>query len=318
MEILTSQDIPDGYSPTGEEQFTIFALFLFAMYDEENDEFILNNSNWLKSFVGPNLTKIGSSAFAYCENLIKVDFPAATVIGDFAFGGCDNLATINFPNVVTIGDAAFMRCQSLTTVDFPAAILIGERAFYGCDNLTTINFPVVTFIASYAFFALHENLTTVCFGTNFDEQTEIKFYNIVFWSNATKNANLILGENVLPLPDLDANTWQTMSGNPGTLAYTWKSINYVSIEETIKKHTVNILPNPTSNYFTLSFDLEKANNMRIVLLDLSGRELLHIYDGFTVEGNFTTTVDTEHLASGVYFLQILVDGKYTVAKVVVE
>jgi len=107
---------------------------------------------------------------------------------------------------------------------------------------------------------------------------------------------------------------------PETGFVTFGAVEYdeSSINELIKLNTVNIFPNPASNYFTVSFELEKANNMRIVLLDLSGRELLHIYDGFTVEGNFTTTVDTEHLASGVYFLQILIDGNIGVAKVIVE
>jgi len=46
--------------------------------------------------------------------------------------------------------------------------------------------------------------------------------------------------------------------------------------------------------------------------------LLLILDNFATVGNFTKAVNTENLASGIYFLKIFVDRKYTVAKVVVN
>ena len=69
---------------------------------------------------------------------------------------------------------------------------------------------------------------------------------------------------------------------------------------------------------TVTFDLEKSGNLKIILTDLSGRELFTVYDAFTVEGNFTQTFSTVNLPTGIYFLQILLDGKYTVAKIEVN
>ena len=57
--------------------------------------------------------------------------------------------------------------------------------------------------------------------------------------------------------------------------------------------------------------------MQISLLDLTGKEILEIHNDL-VEGIFSKTVNTEHFAKGVYFLKILVDGKYTIAKIVVN
>ena len=91
-----------------------------------------------------------------------------------------------------------------------------------------------------------------------------------------------------------------------------------SIEEIIKLGTVTILPNPTNSDFTVSFDVIKPSNMKIILLDLTGKKMLDIYDGFTVDGIFTTTVKTDNLPKGVYFLKILIDGNYTVEKIILE
>jgi len=93
---------------------------------------------------------------------------------------------------------------------------------------------------------------------------------------------------------------------------------YDSIEESIKFGLVSISPNPATDIFTVSFDVLKSNNLKITINDLSGRELFTVYDDFTVEGFFTRTFSTKNLPTGIYFLQILIDGKYTVAKVVVE
>ena len=58
--------------------------------------------------------------------------------------------------------------------------------------------------------------------------------------------------------------------------------------------------------------------MKIVLCDILGQELAQVYDGFTSEGLFIRTFNTEHLAKGVYFLKILLDGNIIVEKIVVE
>ena len=58
--------------------------------------------------------------------------------------------------------------------------------------------------------------------------------------------------------------------------------------------------------------------MKIVLCDVLGQELAEVYDGFTSNGLFTKTHNTEHLPKGVYFLKILLDGDIVVEKVIVE
>ena len=89
------------------------------------------------------------------------------------------------------------------------------------------------------------------------------------------------------------------------------------IEEIIKSG-VSILPNPASDAFTLSFDVLRSSNMQVVLTDLSGREVLQIYDNFVDAGLFSRIVKTENLARGAYFLQIRIAGNTLAERVVVE
>ena len=278
----------------------------------------------------PLLTNIESHTFSYCTTLTTVDMPLLTSIGNGAFASCHNLKTISLPKVISVGGSAFHSCWALVSVDIPEVTTIGNGSFAGCSALTAVNFPKVETIGTFAFTSC-PNLKTISFGTGFETETKINFSVAAFGGTfdsgsvistgaiSTPDIDLILGENVLPLPNLTAMTWQDTVGDGTGAPYVWKNITvYSSIEETIKKRTVNIFPNPAVSAFTVSFELEKSCNMKIVLSDILGQELIQIYDGFATVGTFTRTVNTEHLAKGIYFLKILIDGKYTVEKIVVE
>ena len=71
-----------------------------------------------------------------------------------------------------------------------------------------------------------------------------------------------------------------------------------------------IFPNPTSDYFTVNFELEKAGNMKIILRDILGKEIFEIFNGFVSEGFFTKTVKLSQLSKGIYYLQIS-DGTFS-------
>jgi len=108
---------------------------------------------------------------------------------------------------------------------------------------------------------------------------------------------------------------------PDTGFVTFGAVEYDanSVKELIRLLlTINVFPNPTSDYFNVSFELEKANNIRITLLDLTGKEVLEIFNDFTAEGVFSKTINTENFVKGVYFLQILIEGKYTTKKIIIN
>ena len=102
-----------------------------------------------------NVTAIGVSAFARCDNLTNVSMPESiNYIGDYAFESCYNLNNITIPNnVTTIGRMSFSSCESFSEVIIPNNVItIGNSAFIGCYN--TLNITIgenVTTIGNRAF-----------------------------------------------------------------------------------------------------------------------------------------------------------------------
>lgn len=113
-----------------------------------------------------SLTRIGSSAFFYCEKLHDVNIPMdcnLMNIGNSAFGHCTSLSKIAIPSsVINIGANAFHECSMLTDVIISEGVIsigyeafratalteilipksvavIGNRVFNECEILTEIN-----------------------------------------------------------------------------------------------------------------------------------------------------------------------------------
>ena len=91
---------------------------------------------------GKPVTKIGNSAFYYCEKLAYVSIPdSVTSIGACAFDGCA-LEELTIPDGVTeIGTSAFDGCHSLRSVTLGSDVTsLARRSFAYCTNLTSIVF----------------------------------------------------------------------------------------------------------------------------------------------------------------------------------
>lgn len=106
---------------------------------------------------GGNITAIGDSAFAYCEELENFSLPTnLTEIGENAFNGCRDITTIVIPSGVNeIKAQTFLNAVSLTTVTLHENVTkLGTASFRNCGELTTINgFTNVTEIGSAVFSA---------------------------------------------------------------------------------------------------------------------------------------------------------------------
>ena len=90
---------------------------------------------------GLPVTRIGSSAFMWCTNLLLVNIPdSVTEIDSEAFYGCSRLPGITIPDSVTkIGVCAFFRCSCLASLTIPDSVTeISIYAFYGCSWLESI------------------------------------------------------------------------------------------------------------------------------------------------------------------------------------
>ena len=80
----------------------------------------------------------------------------------------------------------------------------------------------------------------------------------------------------------------------------------------------NVSPNPASDLFTLSYELDKAQAVNVALFDITGRKVRQLITKQQVAGTHSTTVNAKELSAGVYLLRIQVGNQLTTQKVVIE
>lgn len=64
-------------------------------------------------------------------------------------------------------------------------------------------------------------------------------------------------------------------------------------------------PNPFNPVTNIKFSIPKSGLVKIVLYDISGKELLNIVDEFKAAGNYNVDFNASSLASGVYFYKLI-------------
>lgn len=123
----------------------------------------------IKTFVMPNsVTKVGDSAFYWCNKMTSVTFSAnLRTMGSSAFYNCTKLTSITLPDTLeSIGASALANCSSLGEVRLPDNVgftALPEKLFNGDTLLKTTNIgslPHLTSIGSQAFLGTGvENIT---------------------------------------------------------------------------------------------------------------------------------------------------------------
>lgn len=110
----------------------------------ELDDYTFFQCTALKNVVLPGqLSKIGESAFAYCNNLESINIEKTNVaeIEEYAFKET-NLKEIQLPDsMVRIGAGSFVSCVNLREILISKnVVFIGENVFMNCRNLESIRF----------------------------------------------------------------------------------------------------------------------------------------------------------------------------------
>lgn len=117
------------------------------------------NSSFVKTITfeqNSQLTKIGSSTFEDCFNLVfdVSNIPQSiTTIEQRAFRRCQNATgTLNLPNITSLEYRSFQGTGITSIQNLGSVTSIPEECFCDCRNLTAVTLPqTVTEIGSYAF-----------------------------------------------------------------------------------------------------------------------------------------------------------------------
>ena len=82
-----------------------------------------NNKNLKSVVVGKNVSEIMAYAFAFCDNLKRVDCDGVKIIGSGCFKNCTNLEEVNLSEgLEKIGSEVFIGCKSLKSIVIPRSV----------------------------------------------------------------------------------------------------------------------------------------------------------------------------------------------------
>lgn len=104
--------------------------------------------------IGEGISRIGSCAFANCDELLDVEFSSygVTEIGWGAFLNCTRLRNISLPfGLQKIETIAFANCKSLSSVTIPDQCRVEDQAYLSCDGITQISISTTSVIGHYTF-----------------------------------------------------------------------------------------------------------------------------------------------------------------------
>ena len=93
------------------------------------------------------------------------------------------------------------------------------------------------------------------------------------------------------------------------------TINDVGISENANASLLSIYPNPTSNNFTLEFNLAKASQMKINVINIRG-QIIYSEDVNASAGIYKKKISLGENANGIYYLQIITNENLVTKKII--
>lgn len=81
---------------------------------------------------------------------------------------------------------------------------------------------------------------------------------------------------------------------------------------------MNIYPNPTTDQFTLEYQVAAPGRVTAEVIDISGRVLDALFSADRSSGKYIATYNVNHLAPGVYFIRLTANDQGAVKKLVVQ
>jgi hypothetical protein len=95
------------------------------------------------------------------------------------------------------------------------------------------------------------------------------------------------------------------------------SFNSVSINENVNVTGISLAPNPADDNAMLSFTMTTSGNAAVSVYDITGREIKEQVQLQLPAGKQQFAVNTHDFASGIYFIQIIVNDQLVKTKLIV-
>lgn len=243
-----------------------------------------------------NTPDIGADEFITAQNF-SLGNDTIKCPGDSVFIGAENLSSANYYWSPTLETSAGIYATA------PGLYIV--QIVTGCgtalDSIVVTDLPLPTASWSYTntlYTVVTTNTSTngVSYFWDFgDGNTSTEFEPIHAYST---NGDYTVTLTVVSECGDTATFTQTIEVNP----------QFQGTEE-IGISDLNVYPNPSDGNFTISFTTDNTEDVRVVVMDLSGREVFAGIYGNT-NGQFIQPMNIQNLSAGTYLLQ-LQSGKYT-------
>ncbi len=73
-------------------------------------------------------------------------------------------------------------------------------------------------------------------------------------------------------------------------------------------------PNPFNSTAKITFTLPYSTNVEVSVYDLLGRKVMEVFRGDKAAGVHTMQIEGENFASGIYFVRLIVDGRWSMSR----
>lgn len=114
-------------------------------------------------------------------------------------------------------------------------------------------------------------------------------------------------------PNSTTATWFYTTGTP---MVRMNFEDQTSINENENAFGVVLTPNPATDKIKVSYDVLNASDVKIVVLDMSGKEMLTVSNDNQTAGIYSSTIETADFASGVYYITVSTANGSTTKKFV--
>ena len=239
-----------------------------------------------------------------------VSLPTVNITGDLVF--CQGSET----NLTALGGDAFQWSTGANT----QSILVSTESTLtvtGVDSNGCMNSAAATTTVSSLPIIAISGPTTVCDGSSvFLTESGASTYT---WNPAnTITAN---GTSVIASPTVNTTysiKGETVTGCSDTTTFVLTVIDCsTGMEDYSISNSLNVFPNPTSDYINTYFTINASTGVVIRITDIQGR-IVYTEVKNQFAGSYQSKIDLSKERKGVYLLQIIVDTETINKKVVVN
>ncbi len=143
-------------------------------------------------------------------------------------------------------------------------------------------------------------------------------YELIFYDSG--NNGWGSSGNMLLQPAGTGGVVASLAGNFGSEAKTKFEVKgvYTDIGEDQLMHDFKVYPNPFTNQTRISFDLPQRQDLKLQLLDMSGKQLSNQNLGNLSAGYHEVDFHVGAIPAGMYFLMLQAEGKQIVQKITIQ